>query len=321
MTEFPPELEPVAPAVRRLRLPIPFPMRWVNVYVLGNGGPLTLVDAGYPGPDARHLLREALQRARVRPEVLMVTHAHPDHFGMAAELAAELGCEVWMEPRELEVARLYQPASPIWQQLAAQFAHAGMPPEQVEEVVRSGQRTWAVTPAPEVRRFLGANEELPLGGRRWQVVVTPGHAPGHACLLDPEDGTLVAGDHLLPKITPNIGLWPGGSEDPLDDFLRSLAGLRSLRVRRVLPGHGHPYEAFTERIQELASHHRERLQAVLNALQDGPRTPYEVCMFLFGEELDSHNLRFAMVETLSHLTYLERRGRVRRTPEGLYRAS
>lgn len=321
MTEFTPELEPVAPGVRRLRLPIPFPMRWVNVYVLGDGGPAALVDAGYPGPEAGQLLRETLQGAHVRPAVLLLTHAHPDHFGMACELTEELGSEVWMEPRELEASRLYQPASPTWHQLAREFSHAGMPPEQIQETVRAGQRIWAGAPPPEVRHFLQAGEELQLGGRRWRVLVTPGHAPGHVCLLDPAEGTFVAGDHLLPKITPNIGLWPGGSEDPLDDFLRSLRALRSLPVRRVLPGHGDPYEGFAERLQELVAHHRERLQAVLATLQDGPRNAYGVCVALFGDGLDPHNLRFALVETLSHLSYLERRGQVRRSEDGAYRAS
>ncbi|MDR7607308.1 MAG: MBL fold metallo-hydrolase [Armatimonadota bacterium] len=320
MTEFRPELEAVAPGVHRLRLPIPFPMRWVNVYLLGDGGTPVLVDAGYPVPEARALLREALRRAGVRPEVLLVTHAHPDHFGMAAELAEELACEVWMEPRELEAARAYQPEAATWDELASQFSQAGVPAPLVEEVVRSGKRVWAPTRPPEVTRALRADDPLELGGRRWQVLVTPGHAPAHVCLLDPESGILVAGDHLLPRITPNIGLWPRGSEDPLDDFLRSLATLRPLPVRRVLPGHGDPYDTFAERVQELMDHHRERLQAVLQTLRDGPRTAYQVCMALFGEDLDSHNVRFAVVETLSHLEYLKRRGRVRRTDEGTYLA-
>jgi glyoxylase-like metal-dependent hydrolase (beta-lactamase superfamily II) len=321
MTDFRPELEPVAPGVRRLRLPIPFPMRWVNVYVLGDGRDPALVDAGYPVPEARALLREALDRAGLRPRVLILTHAHPDHFGLAADFAQELGCEVWMEARELEASRAYQPTSALWDRLAAQFAEAGLPPERVEETVRSGKRIWAATRPPQVSRLLRADEELELGGRRWRVLVTPGHAPGHVCLLDPQSGTLVAGDHLLPKITPNIGLWPAGSEDPLDDFLRSLAALRPLPVRRVLPGHGDPYDTFGERVRELVEHHRERLQTVLRALQEGPQTAYGVCVALFGDGLDSHNLRFAVVETLSHLAYLERRGRVRRTDDGRYLAS
>lgn len=321
MTEFRPELEPVAPGVRRLRLPIPFPMRWVNVYLLGDGPHGALVDAGFPVPEARQLLREALAAAGVRPRVLLVTHAHPDHFGMAADVAAELGCEVWMEARELDAARQYQPGSSTWRQLAEQFSRAGMPDNRVDDTIQSGQRIWAATRPPEVHRFLRAGEEVELGGRRWRVLVTPGHAPGHVCLLEPDSGTLVAGDHLLPKITPNIGLWPAGSEDPLDDFLRSLAALRPLAVRRVLPGHGDPYDGFAQRVQELMDHHRERLQAVLRTLREGGQTAYEVCVALFGEGLDDHNLRFALVETLSHLTYLERRGRVRRTDGGLYRAS
>jgi glyoxylase-like metal-dependent hydrolase (beta-lactamase superfamily II) len=318
--EFSPELEWVARGVRRLRLPVPFPLRWVNLYVLEDGGGPVLVDAGYPIPEARALLWEALHRTGLRPEVLLVTHAHPDHFGLAAELQERLGCPVWMAREEWVAAQTYQPGMPAWDQLAAELRAEGMPPERVRATVDSGQRIWAHTPPPSVQRFLGPDEELDLGGG-WQVLVTPGHAPAHVCLFQPETGTLVAGDHLLPKISPNIGRWPAGSPDPLDDFLRSLAGLRGLPVRRVLPGHGDPYSEFAERLQELTDHHRQRLQAVLETVREAPRTGYEVCVALFGSDLDSHNERFAMVETLSHLTYLERRGRLRRTEDGRYRAS
>lgn len=320
MTDFLPELERVAPGVLRLRVPVPFPMRWVNLYVLQDGAGPVLVDAGYPIPEARALLLEALGRAGLRPQVLVVTHAHPDHFGMAAELQERFGCPVWMARQELEAAQTYQPGTPAWDELARVLASEGMPAERVRATVESGQRIWERTPPPGVQHFLLAGEELRVG-RTWQVLVTPGHAPAHVCLYDPEAHTLVAGDHLLPKITPNIGRWPAGSPDPLDDFLRSLADLKPLPVRRVLPGHGDPYDRFAERVQELVHHHRERLQAVLEVVREGPRTAYEVCVALFGRDLDSHNERFAMVETLSHLAYLERRGRLVRGEDGRYRAS
>lgn len=318
MTEFLPEPEPVAPGVSRLRLPIPFPMRWVNLYVLQDGAGPLLVDAGYPVPEARALLLESLQRVGLRPEVLVITHAHPDHFGMAAELQERFRCQVWMAQQELVAAQTYQPGTPAWEELARQLEAEGMPAERVRAAVQSGQRIWQQTPPPRVHRFLRADEQLHLG-RTWQVLLTPGHAPAHVCLFDPQTGTLLAGDHLLPKISPNIGLWPGGSQDPLDDFLHSLAALRSLPVRRVLPGHGDPYNHFTQRIEELVQHHQDRLQAVLQSVREAPRTAFEVCVTLFGSDLDSHNERFAMVETLSHLAYLQRRGQLVRTEDGGYR--
>lgn len=318
MSQFPPVLEPVAPGVRRLRLPVPFPMGWVNVYALEEGKGFALVDAGYPTPEARRLLRETLRWQGLRPEILVITHAHPDHFGMAAELQEEFGCEVWMAREELLWAESYQPGRPAWERLAAGLAAEGMPADRVRAAVHSGQRIWACTPPPRVQRFLQPEEEVNLG-QRWRILITPGHAPAHVCLFHPDSGTLVAGDHLLPKITPNIGRWPSGPPDPLDDFLRSLAQLRELPVRRVLPGHGDPYQGFRERLQELAQHHRDRLQAVLQTIREAPRSGYEVCLALFGNDLDGHNERFAMVETLSHLGYLERRGHLLRTEDGRYR--
>lgn len=320
MREFSPELESVAPGVHRLRLPIPFPMRWVNLYVLQDGAGPVLVDAGYPIPEARALLQEALSRTGILPAVLVVTHAHPDHFGLAAALQEQFGCEVWMAREELVAAQTYQPGMPAWEQLAGELVAEGMPGNRVRAAVDSGQRIWARTPPPKVQRFLRPQEEVDLG-RRWQVLITPGHSPGHVCLYHRDSKTLVAGDHLLPKITPNIGRWPAGSPDPLDDFLRSLAEVAQLPVQRVLPGHGDPYDRFADRVRELVDHHHQRLQAILHAVRDVPRTGYEVCVALFGSDLDSHNERFAMVETLSHLAYLHRRGRLLRTEDGRYRAS
>jgi glyoxylase-like metal-dependent hydrolase (beta-lactamase superfamily II) len=308
---FAPRFEEAAPGVRRLRVPVPFPTRWVNVYVLGGGADAVLVDTGYPVPEGRRILLEALREAELRPALLLVTHAHPDHFGLAEELQQAFGCSVWMEARELQVAWAYRPEGEAWPEVAARFLRAGMPAERVRRTVEGGKQVWEPARPPRVDRFLREGEVLKLGGGAWEVLVTPGHAPAHVCLYEKRTGTLLAGDHLLARITPNIGLWPLGGPDPLADFLESLQNFRTLPVRRVLPGHGDPYEGCAERVAELLAHHASRLEAVEAVLQTGARTGYEVHLALFGADLDPHNERFGLVEALAHLTYLERRGRVR----------
>ncbi|MDR5708640.1 MAG: MBL fold metallo-hydrolase [Armatimonadota bacterium] len=311
MEDFAPHFEEVAPGVRRLRVPVPFPTRWVNVYLVGDGADAVLVDTGYPFPEGRRVLQEALRRTRSRPGAILITHAHPDHFGMALELQEQFDCPVWMETREWEVTWAYRPGTEVWQEVARQFLRAGMPGERVRQTVESGQKVWEPAKPPRVDRLLREGEILHLGRGRWEVLLTPGHAPAHVCLYEGRTGTLLAGDHLLPRITPNIGLWPLAGPDPLADFLTSLRVLRELPVRRVLPGHGDPYEGCAERIEELAAHHASRLEAVESVLRAEARTAYEVHLALFGADLDPHNERFGLVEALAHLVYLERRGRVR----------
>ncbi len=309
MEAFAPRFEEVTSGVRRLRVPVPFPTRWVNVYLVGDGSEAVLVDTGYPFSQGREVLRLALERAGVRLAAILITHAHPDHFGMARELQERFGCPAWMAAKELEVAWAYRPQGEAWRELAEQFRRAGMPPESVAQTVEAGMRIWERTPPPRVDRFLGEGEEVRMGGRRWEVLVTPGHAPAHVCLYDGE--VLLAGDHLLGQITPNIGLWPRSGSDPLADFLASLKRLQALRVRMVLPGHGDPYEGYRERITELIAHHAHRLGEVEAVLRDGPKTPYEVHRMLFGPDLDPYNERFGLVEAMAHLRYLHGQGRVR----------
>ncbi len=314
MEEFVPQFEEVTSRVRRLRVPVPFPTRWVNVYLVADGAHAVLVDTGYPFPQGREILRRALEQARVHLAAILITHAHPDHFGMARELQAWFGCPVWMAAKELEVAWAYRPEGEVWKKLEEQFHRAGMPPEGVAQTVEAGKRIWERTPPPRVDRFLEEGEEVRIGGRRWEVLVTPGHAPAHICLYDGE--VLLAGDHLLGRITPNIGLWPLSGSDPLADFLTSLKRLKAVRVRMVLPGHGDPYEGYRERVTELIAHHLHRLQEVEAVLQAGPKTPYEVHRALFGPDLDPHNERFGLVEAMAHLRYLHGQGRVREEEQG-----
>ena len=138
----------------------------------------------------------------------------------------------------------------------------------------------------------------------------PGHADGHLALV--RDGVLVAGDHLLPRITPAVGLYPDSSPDPLGDYLDSLERTAALGVRLALPGHGEPMHDPTARAREIVAHHRERLEATAAALGKEPRSGYEVSFPLFGADLNPAARRFAVAETLSHLERLVREGGARR---------
>jgi len=191
------------------------------------------------------------------------------------------------------------------------FARHGMPAD-VDEGMRQawiamGQRVDDVRAIEPVED--GAMVDM--AGRATRVRWTPGHTDHHAVLVDERERVLFSGDHVLPRITSNIGLYPHSRDDPLGDFLDALRNMRDLPVRHVLPAHGEPFTDLAGRVDELLAHHDARLDAVLAALGSRERTAYEAAHDLFPKLRSPHEERFALAETLAHLRYLERRDRVR----------
>ncbi|HET9222381.1 MAG TPA: MBL fold metallo-hydrolase, partial [Roseiflexaceae bacterium] len=159
---------------------------------------------------------------------------------------------------------------------------------------------------------LAAGARLRIGGREFQAISTPGHSDGHLAFYCSEERLLLCGDTVLTKITPNISLWPHGRPNPLADFLRTLDVLGRIAVELALPGHGPLITVFGQRLAELRAHHHERLLAVERAAGGGG-TAFVVCTAIFPtEQLNAHQIRFAMAETLAHLEYLVDVGRLAR---------
>ena len=175
---------------------------------------------------------------------------------------------------------------------------------------------------PERLIPLRPGDAIGLGGSEARVVHTPGHSDFHFVLHDERRRLLFAGDHLLLKITPNIGLWTYTAPRPLRRYLDSLKGLRALDVDLIFPGHGPLFHDLDGRIGELLLHHEERLAVTLAAFDGGPATPFEVARRVFPEDLTDHQLRFALAETLAHLEHLEGDGYVEQVADGVisYRA-
>jgi glyoxylase-like metal-dependent hydrolase (beta-lactamase superfamily II) len=160
-----------------------------------------------------------------------------------------------------------------------------------------------VVEVPDTMGDVDAVAPLRFAGAEWHVVHTPGHSPGHITLHARARGWLIAGDHLLETISPAVGLYPEGRDDPLADYLTSLRLTKELDVRLVLPGHREPFTAAAERIDALLAHHESRLKACLDAVGSGPATAWEVSLNVFGTQPDAANARFAQAEALAHLEY------------------
>ena len=299
-------VEPLADGIARLTLPLPTRPGHVHAYLLEEPDGWTLVDTGLALPDAD----EAFASLGVKVVRIAITHFHPDHVGGAEQAVAATGAPVHQGTLDYEQC-VHVWGNPGWPAtIAGWFLRHGVPSEVANELLEQGSRY-----APFIRF---ARDPRPLGeGDRvggWKVLELPGHADGHICLL--RDGVLVAGDHLLPDISPAVGLYPDSRPDPLGDYLTSLERTAGLDVRLVLPGHGEPFVDASSRCKALVSHHEDRLARTRAALGDDPRTGYELSIALFGAELEPAARRFAVAETLSHAERLVHSGLATRDEDG-----
>ena len=312
----------VAEGIFQVQLPLPFPLRIVNCYVLRDGDGWTIIDTGINYPAGRAAWHAALAELEIAPKLIrriILTHAHPDHYGMAGWLAEQSGVSVQLAPLEQEFVRSAWHAGAANEQVIVDFFHAhGMPTELAEQVRHSMAETRAMTLPWPATSTIEPGGSLRIGARSFQVIATPGHSDQHLVFYCAEERLLLCGDAVLIKITPNISLWPHGRPDPLADFLQSLDRLAALQVDLALPGHGPLIRAFGERLAELRAHHHERLEIMEQATGDGA-TAFSICTAVFPTSaLSPHQLRFAMAETLAHLEYLVGAGRLERAG-GMYR--
>jgi glyoxylase-like metal-dependent hydrolase (beta-lactamase superfamily II) len=314
-----------APGVHRIPLPLPGDgLRAVNVYALTDGDGLTLVDAGWVLAQSRDVLAAGLAElgaglGDVRR--FLVTHVHRDHYTQAVALRREYGTRVALgrgEQPGLEVMNAPGRGGRYHrEQLRRAGAHELLrqleqrQPPPVDRAEYEFPDEWIEDGA---RIVVGAGSP---GQRVLEAVATPGHTRGHVVFADPAGELLFAGDHVLPRITPSLGLEPAPPPSPLADFLTSLELVRSRPDAVLLPAHGPTGMSVHQRVDELIAHHAKRLDATLAAVQDGRSTAAEVAAVLLWTrrdtplaELDLFNRMLATIETSAHLEVLAERGLV-----------
>jgi len=312
----------VAAGVYRIPLPLPQDgLRAVNVYVIDSDDGLVLIDGGWAVPAGREALvagLAVLDAGLADVSRFLVTHVHRDHYTQAVVLGREVGATVCLGSRER--ATLAVIASPDHLALAS----------QVDQLRRLGAQALAATIAAAGKHHrLDLDEwadpdawllpgDVPLaGGRVLEAVETPGHTTGHLVFHDLAAGLLFAGDHVLPSITPSIGYEPVETPDPLGDFLRSLALVRSRPDALLLPAHGQVAASVHARVDELIAHHGTRLDEVQAAVAGTGHSAADVAAVLVWtrrgrtfDELDAFNQMLAIFETGAHLDLLAAQGAV-----------
>ncbi|WP_042164927.1 MBL fold metallo-hydrolase [Paenibacillus gorillae] len=310
----------------QVKVPLPFSLKWVNSYVIPepDRSGYTVIDPGLRTDDAVAAWNEAMKRYGIAAEEIkriIVTHQHPDHYGLAGYFQKLSGAPVYMSRRShAYTVRLWAVDSRFGGELGQLFSKHGMPDELTSAIAANLELfEERVSPQPSVT-YVEAGETIRFGGFDWQLIDAPGHAYGQLLLYEPHNGWMFCGDQVIPRITPNISVVPGEETDPLNDFLMNLDQLLSYEVSLAFPGHRDPFTGFTARIEELKQHHTRRLDRMKRMLEE-PMSAFELSERLFGINLRSnpHNLRFAMAETLAHLYYMEHRGSIERLDEaGVY---
>ena len=313
----PAELFEVVDGIFWLRMPLPFGLDHINLWLLDDGDGWALVDTGVAMPQVTALWRQLFAGPmQGRPITrLIVTHYHPDHIGLAGWIAKRFGVQLEIARAEFMLARVLcldiQDAPP--EEAVAFSVRAGWPEAAIEAMRAQGWGRFhkIIHPLPTGFKRLRDGDALTIGRRRFQVVTGSGHSPEHSCLV--ADDVMISGDQVLPRITSNVSVYPTEPyADPLGDWLDSIDRLRALDPSLlVLPAHNEPFTGLHARLDQLAADHEAKLAKLVDFCRE-PRTAFESFSTLFKKPITEADYGIATGEAVAHLHWLEERGRVAR---------
>jgi glyoxylase-like metal-dependent hydrolase (beta-lactamase superfamily II) len=302
----------VLPGLWRLRLPLPWPgVPHVNAFAIAAVDGVVLVDTGLHEPGAMRQLERALDQAGLSLDhvrLVVCTHAHGDHYGLAGPILERAACELWMHPNHGHMTKAARDPDRDFErrlEVARQSGVTSAALAEYESARRGRGFGIAEIVLPDRELVTGVEVETDLGP--WQVHETPGHAPSHVVLHQPERGLLLSGDHLLGRVSLYYDY--GYTPDPAGEFLASLDVVDRLDVKLVLAGHGRPVRDARVLTEANRVALQERLDRVGRALADGPRTPFDIVPEIVDAELPpAMMVGWGLSETLCYLQHLERRG-------------
>ncbi|MEU9884722.1 MBL fold metallo-hydrolase [Sphaerisporangium sp. NPDC051011] len=321
-----PGVERVRPGLWSIPVPIPInPLRYVLVYALELPDGVAIIDAGWNTDEAYDALAAGLKVAGYEMgdvRAVLVTHIHPDHYGLAGRVRENSGAWIGLHPADARLLSGRYDDALVDELIARErvmLARSGVPPLTVEELSGASMMIRHYVSMGRPDRLIEDGADLDLPGWDLRAVWTPGHSPGHLCFLSPSRRVLFSGDHVLARITPIVAVHPQSAPDPLADYLDALAAVRYFEVDEVLPAHEYRFLELAERVEDVMAHHGRRLAEIEAAVAgaDGVAC-WDVTTGLTWsrpwETIPPFMRRAATNETLAHLVYLEGKGRLRRVP-------
>ena len=319
----------IIPGVHWIKLPINMEdttLEGINVYLIkGNDGYL-LVDTGWNTDESFSTLHNYLVKIGVSFEdikQILVTHVHPDHYGTAGRLKSLSGATIAMHHIEKEfIVPRYVSMEELLHQTDRMLVDNGVPEREMVELrdATVGLEQFIVPTMPDI--ILHDGDTITTGVFTFRVVWTPGHSSGHICLYEPEKKLFISGDHILPKITPNISVNPQSIENPLGRYIQSLLEIKKLDVELVLPGHDQPFDHLRTRIDEITRHHAHRNLEILEKILFRAKTAYSIAKEISWAEnstwqdLPPFHQRMAIFETMAHLEMMATESRIDKMPKG-----
>jgi glyoxylase-like metal-dependent hydrolase (beta-lactamase superfamily II) len=319
-----PEPVQVLPDLYQLALPTPFPVGPVNVYIARDAHGLTLVDCGLRTPQARAALDAglaALGYAVRDVRRILVTHAHADHYGLAAALASESGAQVFTHPFNRPVLEAYDEERERRLAFYAGILRESGVPDELQHIIGHMRRDigdYAET--VRVAGDLNEGDMFTLAGRAWQVLHTPGHSAGLVCLYEPHSRALLSNDHLLRDISSNPLVEPpplghSARMKSLVEYIAQMQRVAAMDISIAWPGHGEPIHDVRALVRQRVEFHARRASGILEILDGHSLTAYQIALRLFPR-LDPLNFFLAISEVLGHLELLETKGHASLAQDG-----
>ena len=320
-TKITPKLWPVTNGAWQIRLPLPWELTSVNIFLFQRKEDYMLLDTGICTEESLLSLELSLQSLGLSWDSIgeiLISHLHPDHLGAAAEIRKRSGAPIRMNPRESGYVQPLRPDQQFFQETGSFLVKHGFPRSDIDTLRNQALKTTEI-----VERFVSdgdllPGERLPFHGGTLETILAPGHSPGQLCFHYPKERVLYSMDAILPHTTPNIGLHWFYPSNALKDYFETLNTLEQLDIDLIIPSHGRPFQGHRAWIKKTREHHFKRCEKIYARISDKPLNGYEVSELIWPRDLNLSNRRFALAEALAHLEYMAQLERIKiRSVDGI----